>query len=409
MADKSWQSALTFSDRLMIITSIAALYRDAHSETSVPHSIAEARTLESRAFEESSNTNDYHDRCKAIQDDLRNPSLVSAKENEELEDLDGTDPEIVIDLGRYKNCAYIQNGLFSTLYKAHSPEDANVIVALKLTIPSTMIAPHDSHREAGILTKLREHKCVITLYESFQLAGDKFVLVLPYVRYDLESLLVQGLITDKVAIETLRHLFKALHYIHSLGIIHRDVKPSNILLKSVSGPAFLSDFGIAWSPDVDSKIHPESSSKKLTDVGTTHYRPPELLFGNTAYGTALDLWAAGCTSAEILNRTQSTKNWSLFDAGDLGSELTLIHSIFISLGTPDETVWPEAKDLPDWGKMQFYEYTPKSWEDLLPHASIRGRDFVSKLVRYQSTERMTAEEVRSISLKWRCATDVISC
>jgi len=55
----------------------------------------------------------------------------------------------------------------------------------------------------------------------------------------------------------------------------------------------------------------------------------------------------------------------------------------------------EAADLPDWGKVQFYEYTPQSWDALLPGTSGLEQDLVGKLVRYESGERLRAAEVRT--------------
>ena len=75
-------------------------------------------------------------------------------------------------------------------------------------------------------------------------------------------------------------------------------------------------------------------------MGTTHYRPIELLFGYKAYGTELDLWAAGCVVAECFSNDLSADEWHpFFDAGDLGSELRLIASIFQKLGTPTDESW----------------------------------------------------------------------
>ena len=117
----------------------------------------------------------------------------------------------------------------------------------------------------------------------------------------------------------------------SPGIIHRDVKPANILIASHKGPAYLADFGIAWMPGES-----EPADQKITDVGTTCYRPPELLFGHTSYECALDMWAAGCVAAEIF----SGRRGSLFNSGELGSDFALIFSIFSTLGTPTSKDWP---------------------------------------------------------------------
>ena len=133
-------------------------------------------------------------------------------------------------------------------------------------------------------------------------------------------------------------MFLGLAHLHNLDIIHRDIKPSNILLASPNGPACLSDFGIAWSPS-DSASEP--ADEKILDVGTTCYRPPELLFGNQKYNTSLDMWAAGCVTAQVMCLGGKT----LFDAGDLGSELALIKSIFETLGTPNLDVWPVSRSL----------------------------------------------------------------
>ncbi|KAF1930313.1 Mo25-domain-containing protein [Didymella exigua CBS 183.55] len=236
-----------------------------------------------------------------------------------------------------------------------------------------MEPPHDSRREAEILKKAACPN-VIALIDTFREDGGKFVLVFPFMPFDLGVVLREGKFAKTQAKIWLKDLFLALAFIHEHGIIHRDIKPSNILLKSIDGPAYLADFGIAWAPDTAGSEAPDA---KITDVGTTCYRPPELLFGNKAYDCTLDLWAAGCTVAEILDPDHPT----LFDSGELGSDLSLLQSIFKKLGTPTLTRWPEAAKFPDWGKMQFYEYPEEHWGKLLPRVSEEGQDLVSELVR----------------------------
>ena len=187
--------------------------------------------------------------------------------------------------------------------------------------------------------------------------------------------------------------------------MHRDLKPSNILLAQRPNGAHeydlcIADFGIAWHANDPAS---ESADAKIADVGTTCYRAPELLFGYRNYAEGIDLWAAGCIVAEVLmhdarlrGENQSKRDWTLFDAGELGSELALIKSIFETLGTPNEEHWPESKSLPDWGKMSFVKFPIKPWPAILPGVDEVAIDFVAKLVQYQSTARMSAVEVSII-------------
>ena len=257
-------------------------------------------------------------------EDTLNEDLPEAQQQAE-DDVNGG-----IRIGQYSNATYHKDGLFSTIYRAVAP--GGHIVALKLTNPSAMHPPHNSEREARILRdSLAPH--IIPLLDEFHIAGGYLVLVFPYQPTDLAQSLSAGSLSHAEKKTCLHGLFDALSHIHAKGIIHRDVKPSNILLDRSGGHSYLADFGIAWSPRDQSL---ESVQRKITDVGSTAYRPPELLFGHTAYDESLDMWAAGCVMGEAVTSTRST----LFDPGPLGSELALIKSIFSSLGTPTNETWP---------------------------------------------------------------------
>ena len=243
-------------------------------------------------------------------------------------------------MGPYTNCTHYTTGLFSTIYKTRLADPPQTL-ALKLTTSSQCQPPHDQKREARILSR-GKHPNIIPLLATHTLPGSYFLLVFPFQPLDLATLLHKDQPLRRQQARSIIHdLFSALAHLHSLEIIHRDVKPSNILLSSSSTTptAYLADFGIAWASG-DSASEP--ADQKITDVGTTCYRPPELLFGRRDYGCEIDLWAAGCVVAEIVRREnrQGNGEWSLFDAGELGSELALIKSIFETLGTPDETLWP---------------------------------------------------------------------
>lgn len=94
-------------------------------------------------------------------------------------------------------------------------------------------------------------------------------------------------------------IFRALHFVHSCNVVHRDVKPSNILVNVGCGRPFavaLCDFGMARVVDED-----YDHSGYLTDeVVTRWYRPPEVLFASRTYSRSVDVWSAGCVLAEML-------------------------------------------------------------------------------------------------------------
>ncbi|KAK5045642.1 hypothetical protein LTR84_009011 [Exophiala bonariae] len=344
-----------------------------------------AKALEEEILHAAKSSDEYEQICASRlgeAEDPDSPPAQPAEPPQEVEILNTDGPSF----GNYQYATYHADGQFSTIYKAQSKdEDAVVrIVALKVTRPAMMAPPHNSEREARLL-RGSEHEYVVPLIDTIRESGDVFVLVMPFLKQDLENLLRSGRLDKEQTWLVFQGLFEALAHIHDLGIIHRDVKPSNILLKTMKGPVYLADFGIAWSPDDRDS---ESADSKITDVGTTCYRPPELLFGNRTYDTSLDLWAAGCVVAELLREGHSP----LFDAGPLGSELSLIKSIFSTLGTPDDERWPSAKTYPDWGKMRFKDFQARLWQDLLPGASDVVVDFIKRTVCYESTHRLTAKQ-----------------
>jgi len=104
-----------------------------------------------------------------------------------------------------------------------------------------------------------------------------------------------GKFTIPVAAFYLAELILALTYLHSLGIVHRDVKPENILLAK-DFHIRLTDFGTAKKLDTTSR-----TARAYSFTGTPEYIPPELLLGEEAYSCFLsDFWACGCVLYQML-------------------------------------------------------------------------------------------------------------
>lgn len=113
-------------------------------------------------------------------------------------------------------------------------------------------------------------------------------MVFEYMDHDLTGILGQNqyIFTEANLKALSRQLLSGLAYLHHKGVIHRDIKGSNILINN-RGDLKIADFGLARF------YHKRRCADYTNRVITLWYRPPELLMGATVYGPEVDMWSAG--------------------------------------------------------------------------------------------------------------------
>ncbi|NWT12253.1 MK15 kinase, partial [Vireo altiloquus] len=154
-------------------------------------------------------------------------------------------------------------------------------------------------REIMFLQKFGEHPNIIKLLDVIQAENDKDIyLIFEFMETDLHAVIKKGnLLKDIHKCYILYQLLKATKFIHSGNVIHRDQKPSNILLDAQCCVK-LCDFGLARSL---SQLREEQPSPALTEyVATRWYRAPEILLASRNYTKGVDMWSIGCILGEML-------------------------------------------------------------------------------------------------------------
>ena len=171
----------------------------------------------------------------------------------------------------------------------------------------------------------------------------------------------------------LYQMLQGTAYCHSHRVLHRDLKPQNMLLDRQNNSLKLADFGLARAFGIPVRAYTH-------EVVTLWYRAPEILLGAKHYSTPVDVWSLGCIFAEMINMKP------LFP-GD--SEIDELFKIFRVLGTPNEATWPGVTQLADF-QDTFPKWERVSWREMVPSLEPLGLDLLSEMLRYEPSQRINA-------------------
>ncbi|XP_011407715.1 PREDICTED: cyclin-dependent-like kinase 5 [Amphimedon queenslandica] len=276
---------------------------------------------------------------------------------------------------KYERLEKIGEGTYGTVFKAKEKESGE-IVALKIVrldeddegVPSAAL------REICLLKELK-HKNIVRLTDVLH-KNLKLTMVFEYIDQDLKKYfdVSGGIISPQVVQSFFFQLLQGLAFCHYNNILHRDLKPQNILI-SKKGDLKLADFGLARAFGIPVRLF-------SAEVVTLWYRPPDVLMGAQVYNTSIDMWSAGTIFAELANAGRP-----LFPGSDVDEQLK---RIFKLVGTPTERSWPGLTKLPEF--KEFPPYPPACIESVVPALNDAGVDLLQRHLICHPTERISAEE-----------------
>jgi len=273
---------------------------------------------------------------------------------------------------KYHKLEKIGEGTYGVVYKAQ--DSSGEIVALKKIrleaedegIPSTAI------REISLLKEL-QHPNIVRLCDVIH-TDRRLTLVFEYLHQDLKKLLDEcdGGLEPDTAKSFLYQLLRGVNYCHQHRVLHRDLKPQNLLINR-EGHLKLADFGLARAFGIPVRSYTH-------EVVTLWYRAPDVLMGSKKYSTPVDIWSVGCIFAEMVNGRP------LFPGTSDDDQLL---KIFATLGTPSPESWPQIVELPEF-KEDFPQYEPQTWNYIVPNLDPTGVDLLTRMLRYDPNQRISA-------------------
>jgi mitogen-activated protein kinase 15 len=218
---------------------------------------------------------------------------------------------------------FLGKGGSGILYKAIDKESGRK-VAIKKTYDylSCNNESEKLYREIRFLEHFGSHPNIIYLQNVMASTNNHDIyLIFDLMESNLFNVIRGKMLSDQHIKYIAYQLLKAVKFVHSANVIHRDLKPSHILINSDS-KVKINDFSLAI-------IHSDSEDYKMTDYSSTRwYRAPEILLNAYEYDKSVDMWSIGCILGEMLNGR------TLFPGNSTINQIGLILEV---TGKPDDT------------------------------------------------------------------------
>lgn len=278
-------------------------------------------------------------------------------------------------MDRYRKIEKLGEGTYGIVYKAQDRNTSEIVALKRIRLDNAEEGvPFTALREISLLKELA-HPNIVKLLDVLH-SDRTLTLVFEYCKQDLRKYLdtAAGTKVSQPDVRALLYqLLDGLSFCHDQRVLHRDLKPQNLLIND-AGDLKLADFGLAraFGIPVRSFSH---------EVVTLWYRAPDVLLGNQDYSTSIDVWSAGCIFAEMASFKP------LFAGNTTEEQLELIFQV---LGTPSEEFLLEMKELPNYKG----PYTPMAGVGLKNAVPLEetGIELLQRLLMYEPDKRISAAD-----------------
>ncbi|KFH44204.1 Negative regulator of the PHO system-like protein [Hapsidospora chrysogenum ATCC 11550] len=267
-------------------------------------------------------------------------------------------------------------GTYATVFKGRNRQTGELVALKEIHLDSEEGTPSTAIREISLMKELK-HENIVALHDVIH-TENKLMLVFEFMDGDLKRYMdtqgERGALKPATIKSFMYQLLKGIDFCHQNRVLHRDLKPQNLLINS-KAVLKLGDFGLARAFGIPVNTF-------SNEVVTLWYRAPDVLLGSRTYNTSIDIWSAGCIMAEMYTGRP------LFPGTTNEDQIT---RIFRVMGTPTERNWPGITQLPEY-KPTFHMYATQDLRTILPAIDPTGIDLLQRMLQLRPELRISAHD-----------------
>lgn len=293
---------------------------------------------------------------------------------------------------RYKVQQILGKGSYGTVCSAidtKSKDKPSLAIKKVCNIFNKEVLLKRAIRELKLMIFFKGHKNIIGLIDLdivYMKPYDGLYCFQELIDYDLAKVIHSSVqFSEFHIISFFYQICCGVYYLHSADVIHRDLKPGNILVTS-QGCLKICDFGLARGISKEYMRHNHKSSNITNYVATRWYRAPELILTRKTYGKAVDIWAIGCIFAELYGRRP------IFMGDD---QIQQINEICKIIGSPSKDIIMGYGSTIAWELFSepSAKYEKREWSELFPHANNHAQNLLGKLLCWEVANRYNIEQI----------------